>query len=135
MKNLLIERAIKKTLENKEVVSINNIVINSLFFSGGTVDESDVEKYLNDNYFLFKNGYYLFIESEDIVYLNSSPLKVVNDTTLEFTYKFAKTKVKAKDGLKGLRQHMQENKSINDLFFFSLNSLIKNHELKYNLNK
>ena len=126
-----IEKAIIKTIENKQIIRINNIVLNSLAAPGGTIEHREVEIFLENNYFDFKNGFYMFIPSSSSVFLNycKKPLQVVTDQ--DFTYKVTKTKIKAINGFLGLKKHIKENSKISDTFFFLNNSILKNYDLKY----
>lgn len=127
----IIDRAVKSVFNKKYVLNINNIVQASLFFPGGTAEEKEVEKYLKDNLFQFKAGFILFRPLKGYVYINySRPLSVEND--FNFTYRVMKTKIKAAGGYKGLKQFVQDNSTIEDTFFFTLNGVIRNYEEKFN---
>lgn len=126
-----IERAIKQTIANKQIININNIIINSLMFAGGTCEENEIQKYLNENFFSFKYGFFLFIETEETVFINySKPLKFKINT--EFTYSIKKTFIKSINGFIGFKKHIKENSKIEDTFFNSNNWIIKKYETKYN---
>lgn len=131
--NRRIEQAILKTAENKQIISINNIIVNSLFFPGGALagEEHEIKKYLENNYFtFFKGRYILFIESQKKAILNySKPIKI--EESQEYTYKLLKTKIKAIKGFDGFKKFARENANINATFFYKISHAIENYNKKY----
>jgi hypothetical protein len=126
----IIERALKSVIENKRVININNVMQASLFFPGGTAEAYEVKKYLDQNYFLFKAGFFLFLPFEGVCYINySKPVKI--ESNFDFTYKLMKTKIKAIGGFKGFKQFVKDNCKIENTFFHSLSWAIQGYDDRY----
>lgn len=129
-----IEIVIKSIIKRKHTISVKNIVLGSLFISGGTLSNEEVKSYLNDNYFKFKSGFFLFIESENEVFLNYCKKPLVIIKNYEFTYKILKNKIKSIGGFLGFKNHIKENCKKNDTWFYCNDSVLRNYKKKYPLN-
>jgi hypothetical protein len=124
-----IEKAILKTIEKRQIINIRNVVLNSLFISGGTLagKEHEIKKYLDANLFEFKHGFFLFFESTEKVCLNyTKPLKIKN--SLDYTYKVLKNQIQAKNGFNGLREYIKSNSKVENTFYYTNSFLLLNYQ-------